>query len=58
MLRINNNALFPSVASPITDLVFRDLVQLTCVEPKEFATPYNENTDGYLLSGMYVILLL
>ena len=31
----------------------RSIVQLTSyIEPKEFATEYNENVNSYLLSGM------
>lgn len=33
----------------------RGLVTLEgCPEHKEFATPYNEDNNGYLFSGMYV----
>lgn len=54
MLRHNNYALLPSQLKPLPEVLPRELVQLSCVEPKEFVTPYNENTDSYLLSGMYV----
>ena len=38
-----------------TDVMRRDLVTLEgCPEHKEFATPYNEDSSGYLFSGMYV----
>jgi hypothetical protein len=43
----------PQHTSP--DFLRRDLVTLEgCPEHKEFATPYNEDSSGYLFSGMYV----
>ena len=41
---------------PTPTFLRRDLVTLEgCPENKELVTPYNENNDSYLLSGMYVV---
>jgi hypothetical protein len=55
MLRFSSNdTLHNAIPVPYVTQLTR-LVQLNCVESKQLATPYNENTDGYLLSGMYVL---
>jgi hypothetical protein len=59
MLRSSSNAIFntlhSAIPAPYVPQLNRDLVQLSCVESKQLATPYNENADGHLLSGMYVL---